>query len=697
MIKKLKKIHQYPILYFFVLGSFIGLLTFVGIYGWRILDVTYDAWLLEDSSDLTQHYLGWKYFRNSEWSFPIGLIEGLMPQKVSVIYTDSIPIAAVIFKVFSGWLPAVFQYFGIWGLLCFMLQGGITALITKKYIKSSIVILGSSLLLCLSPILIQRMFIHTALASQWIILGAVFLCVYNESFKTYRKKVLAWCILTAMSVMIHMYYLPFVIGIMFFNSLYQFLLKRNFKQEILLFIFSIVTALITMLSFGAFYGNVKVYEGGFGYYSANLNALVNSQGTSNILKAFGVFEGQSEGYAYLGFGVIVLLILGIVGFLNRSDKKELIKSKKEAFVVFILFLLTFLIYAISNNVTLGNHVILNIQLPKIILGLFSIFRVSGRFMWPIAYATVFLAIFLIVFSYKKKVGIFIILFCSALQVFDISSFIQSKQNKFKEAINNSTQLESEVWSYIAKGKNKLEYITFESEELSKQVGILWSEFSMADIFRLANYANENNLVCNDFYLGRRNENTLVEEKLESLKLIKNYEGREDTIYVFSKIPYSIINNSNLLIYEIENILVGLANELPSLYFNESVKPILIENMDKYSVLPKDNNYINLGVDNEEGRIIYKNGTSYGPYMTLNPNKYLIEISGENLENVYYTTTYNLGDDLLNVEEVIHNDNTINYIIDTQEKIHNVEFIIQNISNENIVIHDMNITTLYQKN
>lgn len=43
---------------------------------------------------------------------------------VSVLYTDSIPLFAIFFKALSPLLPETFQYFGLFGLMCYMLNGG---------------------------------------------------------------------------------------------------------------------------------------------------------------------------------------------------------------------------------------------------------------------------------------------------------------------------------------------------------------------------------------------------------------------------------------------------------------------------------------------------------------------------------------------------------------------------------------------
>ena len=99
----------------FLIGTLIGAIIFIGMYGVKVLDVTYDDWLYRYEFDHTQHYFGWRMYRNSGWHFPLGLCDtSIYPYFSSIVYTDSIPL---LFKAFSPILPDKFQYFGLYGKL----------------------------------------------------------------------------------------------------------------------------------------------------------------------------------------------------------------------------------------------------------------------------------------------------------------------------------------------------------------------------------------------------------------------------------------------------------------------------------------------------------------------------------------------------------------------------------------------------
>lgn len=84
---------------------------FCVMYGTAILNPTNTD--IPNSGDILQHHLGWLAFRNNPWFFPIGMFNSLTyPNPISIIYTDSIPLLAVFFKILSPLLPVNFQYWG---------------------------------------------------------------------------------------------------------------------------------------------------------------------------------------------------------------------------------------------------------------------------------------------------------------------------------------------------------------------------------------------------------------------------------------------------------------------------------------------------------------------------------------------------------------------------------------------------------
>ena len=105
-----------------IIVSFIGVMFAFYCYGWNVLNPTSIDWLLL-GDDKAQSFLGWHFFRNEGWKFPLGLISGYFaPVGENIGYTDSIPLVAIPLKLFNGLLPANFQYLGAWIYLSLILQ-----------------------------------------------------------------------------------------------------------------------------------------------------------------------------------------------------------------------------------------------------------------------------------------------------------------------------------------------------------------------------------------------------------------------------------------------------------------------------------------------------------------------------------------------------------------------------------------------
>jgi hypothetical protein len=76
------------------------------------------------------------FYRYGPWTFPIGLNPNFgLDISSSIIYSNSMPLLAMLFKPFSGLLGEPFQFLGLWILLCFILQAWITWLLSVLITK----------------------------------------------------------------------------------------------------------------------------------------------------------------------------------------------------------------------------------------------------------------------------------------------------------------------------------------------------------------------------------------------------------------------------------------------------------------------------------------------------------------------------------------------------------------------------------
>lgn len=377
-----------------LLGAAAGVAVFLWVYGTAPLHPGWDNWILRgyDEWDVQQHYAGWLLFRNSHWSFPLGMADTIaVPDGTVISYTDSLPWVSIFFKLLRGVLPATFQWFGWYTLGCFALQGAAGALLCARCVSAPAPravtgLLGGALFACL-PTLWERAFRHTALASQWLFLFALYVYLESRSalHQTGRPPRLRWWgpVLAFAAVGIHPYFLPLVMVCVLLWSIDRIRLSGAWAGAAVDFAAALAAALVGGVLCGAIGSGTSLSREGYGEFSMNLNALINpsSRGQytwSRVLPVLPQQSGQYDGFNYLGLGVLLLLASALVLSavrLFRRPRRVAGWWRRNWTVAAACALLT--LFALSNQVYWGNTGF-TIPLPGWLLNLCGIFRSSGR-------------------------------------------------------------------------------------------------------------------------------------------------------------------------------------------------------------------------------------------------------------------------------------------------------------------------------
>ena len=139
---------------------------------------------LYGSGDLSNAQLGWKFFKDDAWRFPIGKNPNYgLELSNSIVFTDSIPLFAIIFKFLNSLGSRDFQYISLWIFLNFFLQTLFTFLIIHKSTKDNYFSLLASVLLLLSPFMLFRMSHHFSLGAHWLILASFYIFILQGIIK----------------------------------------------------------------------------------------------------------------------------------------------------------------------------------------------------------------------------------------------------------------------------------------------------------------------------------------------------------------------------------------------------------------------------------------------------------------------------------------------------------------------------------
>ena len=182
---------------FFILFSLIFT---IYLFGFEYFNPMNQSWLFW--GDLPTLQTGWNFFRIDEWRFPIfsNPNYGIYLNN-SIIYTDSIPLFALFFKILNFILPDNFQYFSLWILFCLYLQGLISFLIIFKLTNSIKYSLVGSIFFIFSTIMIHRITEFPAHFGHWIIL----LYFYTELLDK-NKKFIIQNLVILLSLLINFYF-----------------------------------------------------------------------------------------------------------------------------------------------------------------------------------------------------------------------------------------------------------------------------------------------------------------------------------------------------------------------------------------------------------------------------------------------------------------------------------------------------------
>jgi hypothetical protein len=371
------------------LGAAVGLAWFLARGGAAVVPTGSLEWML--GGDPSIHLNGWLQFRIASWGWPLGAAPGfLYPVGGSVATTDSIPWLAVTAKLLSPALPDRFQYFGLYLLACFALQGALGARLTSLVTgRPALQALGAGIF-AVSPVLFSRLG-HTALCSHWAILLALDANLRPQRDRRHAARTMA--VLAGVLLFLagtHPYLacmvLPLV-GAFLWTCASEGVVSARWAAAAGAIALACVVG--PFLLFGYVAGPEPSATDGFGVYSADLLTLVNPGGRSRFLPAFPIGALQGGGFGYLGVGVGALLaaVCGAVAARRRLPERW------RRVVPVAVVVLGWFVYSLSQHVTVAGRQVLDLELLYAPLArVTGSLRASGRFVWPLHYALVAAAV-----------------------------------------------------------------------------------------------------------------------------------------------------------------------------------------------------------------------------------------------------------------------------------------------------------------
>ena len=394
----------------FTLGALIGLVVFGFLYGLEIVNPTYTDWIWHsETHDTAQHQLGWEFYRAESSG---GMIKRLAPPTgLSMVFMDVIPLVALMVKPLASVLPASFQYFGLWGLGCYILMGGLGVLLVDAVWRRTglakpaglprhwLAIGAGASLFALSPIVLARSFYHPALAGQWIILLGILLVVETSRFKSAGHLTAIWMVVLTGAILIHPYFLP-MMGALMVLSVVRLIDRQGWSGRHRWRALAIMTIIPAAVAVGIFYlvGGFSLGTGAEVYdlvdKGFNLLSFANPLGYS-VLPAFPNRSTSGETMMWLGLGVWLMLLLA--AWLWRGNYRaawlrlrRYWRRHRWMCRVGLTVSMLLLVFAVGVRIDVGSATLVQYSVPKPIYELWSAFRASAREAWAFYYATILL-------------------------------------------------------------------------------------------------------------------------------------------------------------------------------------------------------------------------------------------------------------------------------------------------------------------
>jgi hypothetical protein len=252
---------------------------------------------------------------------------------------------------------------------------------------------------------------------------------------------------------------------------------------------------------------------------------------------------QYEGFGYLGFGVLLSLFF-ITAYCAFIKPKYYIArlhdvSVRNRLLPAALCIAAFILLALSPVITLNSKIVFIYYIPGI-EKLWSIFRSTGRFIWPVMYmimCVVFYGIFKILG--KKRAALFLALLL-LVQYADLQDWFNEKGGGFKTRSIWQTELQSPEWKTFAR---KYKHIFF--------LGNYEKLYSFLDL------AVRNNMTVNDVYLARKNSAQIEAGKKEEIESILSGRAGRDMIYIIQDDDQADLLKGYLAVSVIDGTIVGV--------------------------------------------------------------------------------------------------------------------------------------------
>jgi len=339
------------------------------------------------------------WFAQTPWSWPLLQIPQMdFPAGMNGYNADFIPLAAILGKLATPLFATPPNPYPAWILGCFALNGAAMAVLCRAMgARSWTVAVAAGGFAAMLPVMHMR-FGHIALHGQWpIILSLAILLAADRDAWPPRRLAGAALAVVAIASLVNIYVLAISVALCM-AAVLRLALRRWFSipEAAALGLLLMALPLAILWALGLFsVAGLTARTTEFGRYSANLLSLFWPQ-TSAIGSATGIpvlgvevidaTGGQYEGYAWLGLGVLLLLLV-----LPPSLGQLRPILVRRWFPLLVIG--GFLLWSVLPVIHIGALALPAIPVPGVLEEtVFAWLRSNGRMLWPVLHLLVAAAI-----------------------------------------------------------------------------------------------------------------------------------------------------------------------------------------------------------------------------------------------------------------------------------------------------------------
>lgn len=366
--------------------------------------------------DMGQAYSGYLYLVQAPWTLPLLHVPNLDPPTgQNTFWLDPVPWVGLIGKLIFSATGRCLNLLGIFLFLCFMLPGvAMTFLFRTTGRRGLIFAIAGSLLTNAMPLLLFE-WGHIALCAHFLPILAIALYLQTQRYPNDLHIMAGWLVLLTVTALTHMYLFVMVGGCWSAAIVQKGLNRRESVRGLTMEALATIGLLLCIMTVTGIL-NPDLQSGGtrdFGIYSLNLGSPLVPQ-LSGVLPPLRTYwiGMRSQVFGYVGLGALAVILISIPHMPEYFGAA--IRSHLAMTCVFIIFFL----FALSNRITFGSHILLEIPLPDRLAYGLGTFRASGRFFWPVAYTVLAMAILVIADTFQCRTTLAVLGLACILQLID---------------------------------------------------------------------------------------------------------------------------------------------------------------------------------------------------------------------------------------------------------------------------------------